>query len=217
MKKYCTVAAVTFLLVSATSFSALAQTAQDPHHPEAQAPAQTAQTPAPGMGGQGGMMGMMGGQQGMMGSMPMMGMMRTMGGSGGMMTGDDPGIAMIDRVEGRIAFLHTELNITDAQTQVWNEFADALRTNARNLGAVHGAMMGQMSSGQTQTLAQRLDAQETWLTARLEGTRTLNAAFTGLYAALSDEQKTMADELLAPHMGMMAMGGMGQMGTRGPQ
>jgi hypothetical protein len=155
-----------------------------------------------------------------MGSMPMMnmmGMMRMMGGPGGMMMGDDPGMAMIDRVEGRIAFLRTELNITDAQTQVWNAFADALRTNARNLGAVHGAMMGQMSSGQTQTLAQRLDAQETWLTARLEGTRTLKAGFTGLYASLSDEQKATADELLAPHMGMMAMGRMGQMGTRGPQ
>ena len=155
--------------------------------------------------------GMMGGQQGMMGSMPMMnmmGMMRMMGG------GDAPGMGMIDHVEGRIAFLHTELKITDAQTAVWNTFANALRTNARNLGAAHGAMMGQMSAGQpqVQTLAQRLDAQETWLTARLEGTRTLKAAFTGLYAALSDEQKTTADQLVAPHMGLMTMGQMGAMG-----
>ena len=206
-----TAAAVTILLASATPLSASAQVAQDPHHPEAQAPAQTPQTPAPGMGGQGGMMGMMGGQQGMMRGMPMMnmmGMMRMMGG------GDAPGMGMIDHVEGRIAFLHTELKITDAQTAAWNTFANALRTNARNLGAAHGAMMGLMSAGQppVQTLAQRLDAQETWLAARLEGTRTLRAAFTGLYAALSDEQKTTADQLVGPHMGLMTMGRMGAMG-----
>ena len=74
--------------------------------------------------------------------------------------------------------------------------------------------MGQMGAGQTQTLILRLDAQERWLAARLEGTRALKTAFTGLYGALSDEQKKAAGELLAPHMGMgmgmMAMAPMGQ-------
>jgi hypothetical protein len=208
-----TAAAVTMLLIGAAPMAASAQIAQDPHHPEAQTPAQTPQTPAPGMGGQGGMMGMMGGQHGMMGGMSMMnmmGMMQMMGGSGGMMAGDGLGMAMADHVEGRIAFLQTELRITDAQTQVWDAFTDALRDNARNLGSARGAMMAQMGSGQSQTLAQRLDAQESWLTARLEGTRTLKAAFAGLYAALSAEQKTTADDLLAPHMGLMAMGQMGR-------
>ena len=74
--------------------------------------------------------------------------------------------------------------------------------------------MGQMGTGQpqVQTLAQRIDAQETWLTARLEGTRTLKAAFSELYTALSDDQKTTADQLVAPHMGLMTMGQMKAMG-----
>jgi hypothetical protein len=40
---------------------------------------------------------------------------------------------------------------------------------------------------------------------RLEGIRAIKPALTILVGTLSDEQKKMADELLAPHMGMMAM------------
>ena len=38
---------------------------------------------------------------------------------------------MIDRIEGRIAFLRAELKIAEAQSQAWTAFADALRANAR--------------------------------------------------------------------------------------
>ena len=76
-------------------------------------------------------------------------------------------------------------------------------------------MMTQMRVGQQrQTLVERLDAQERWLAARLEGTRSLKTAFTGLYTALSEEQKKTADELLAPHMGL-GMGPMGMMAMMG--
>jgi LTXXQ motif family protein len=127
----------------------------------------------------------------------------------GMMSGGDaPGMGMIDHVEGRIAFLRSELKITDAQAGAWDAFATALRANAQNLGAARAATMGQMGAGQpqVQTLAQRLDAQERWLTARLDGTRAIKTAFTKLHDVLSQDQKKTADELLAPHMGMgMAM------------
>jgi hypothetical protein len=140
----------------------------------------------------------------MMGSnMPMMAMMRTMGMSGPGMGG----AATIDRVEGRIAFLRTELKITDAQSGTWNAFADVLRANAKRLGDVRAAMMPQSGAGQQQaaTLADRLEVQERWLSARLEGTRTIRTAFVNLSGVLSDEQKQTANDLLAPHMGMMAM------------
>jgi hypothetical protein len=132
----------------------------------------------------------------MMNMMRMMGMMR-------------PGIAgMIDRVEGRIAFLRTELKITEAQAGAWNAFAAALRTNAQKLGEVRAAMMPQPGAGQQQvapTIAARLDLQERRLQARLEGTRAIKSAVTNLYATLSDDQKKMADELLAPHLGLGMM------------
>jgi hypothetical protein len=112
-------------------------------------------------------------------------------------------------VEGRIAFLQAELKITPAQTAAWNAFAAALRSNAQTLAAPRMAMMGA-----NQTMAQRLAAQELWLAARLDGTRALRTAFTGLYAVFSDEQKKTADALLASHTGLMQMGGMGGQGAQ---
>ena len=216
-------AAAAVALIGTWSLSVPAQAAEDPHHPAgeaaAQASPQTPQATPPGMAGQPGMMGM-GGQQGMMGGMSMMNMMNMMqmmggprGAMGQMGSMDRPGMGTIDHVDGRIAFLRTEIKITDAQAGVWNALADALRANAKRLGEVRASMMSQP---QAATLTQRLDIQERWLAARLEGTRALKTAFTGLYGALSDEQKKTAGELLAPHMGMgmgmmaMAMAPMGQ-------
>lgn len=149
-----------------------------------------------GMGG----MPMMNMMSGMMSNMNMMGMMPMMGPG---MTG----MSTIDHVEGRIAFLRTELKITDAQTLAWNAFADALRTNAKKLGEVRSAMMPRPGAGQQQapTMTERLDLQERWLVARLEGTRAIRSAFTKVFEALSDDQKSSANELMAPHMGMMTM------------
>jgi gamma-glutamyl phosphate reductase len=110
-------------------------------------------------------------------------------------------MATIDRVEGRIAFLRTELKITDAQSGAWNTFADALRANAKNLGEVRSSMM----AGAQQSLIDRLALQEKWLAARLEGTRAIKSALTNIVSTFSDDQKKTADELLAPHMGMIAM------------
>ncbi|MGY3616383.1 Spy/CpxP family protein refolding chaperone [Bradyrhizobium sp. USDA 10063] len=143
----------------------------------------------------GGMMNMMGGRMPMMDMMQSMGMMRQGGdGMGGMET--------VDRVEGRIAFLRTELKITDAQASVWNGFAEALQTNAKTLGEVRKSMMSQAGAP---SLVDRLTQQEKWLAARLDGTRAIKAALAALVGVLSDEQKKSADELLAPHLGMMPM------------
>jgi hypothetical protein len=181
-----------------------AQESHEAHHPaEVTAPAPTqpagptaqeAQGMGPGMMGGMPMMNMMGG------NMPMMDMMRMMGMSGPGMGG----MGTIDRVEGRISFLRTELKITNAQENAWNAFADALRANAKRLGDVRGSMMPSTGQQQAATLADRLELQERWLLARLEGTRAFKAAFVSLVSVLSDEQKRTANELLAPHMGMMS-------------
>jgi hypothetical protein len=141
------------------------------------------------MGGMG-MMNMMGGGS-------MMEMMRMMGGAG------MDGMATIDHVEGRIAFLRTELKITDAQAGAWDAFAEALRTNAKKLGEVRATMMVHMNA--SLQAPDRLALQEQWLVARLDGTRTIRLAVTALYGVLSDDQKKTATDILAPHMGIMAM------------
>ena len=149
------------------------------------------------------MMNMMSGMMSNMPMMNMMEMMRTMR----MMGPGTAGMATIDRIEGRIAFLRTELKITEAQTSAWNAFADALRTNAKKLGEVRALMMPQPGAGQQQapTMIERLDLQERWMLARLEGTRTIKSALSKLNEILSDDQKKSANELLAPHMGMGMM------------
>ncbi len=52
-------------------------------------------------------------------------------------------------IEGRLAFLKTELKITDAQAPQWNAYADALRANAKQMGEMFGDMMskGMMGPG----------------------------------------------------------------------
>ena len=158
---------------------ALAQQPQhDEHHPSAPPAAA-----GPGMPG-----GMAGG-----GDMPMMRMM--MGRDGMAMIG-----AMARHVEGRLAFLKTELKITDTQLPLWNAVADAMRANAKSMGDTAGGMMG---GSQTARLPDKLAMREKMMTAHLEALRKFKAAVDPFYAALSDEQKKTADELLIGPMGMM--------------
>jgi hypothetical protein len=229
----------TALTVAALTTPTWAQTPaeHDSHHPAGSAkaaPAPANPKPAksqPGMnapeGGMGGMpmMGMMNDLKNMMNGMSMMHTMEMMQTMGMMGPGMD-GLASIDRIEGRIAFLRTELRITDTQADAWNAFADTLRANAKKLGEVRASMTPKSGDAQQQalTIAGRLDQQEQWLLARLEGTRAMKSAFIKLDETLSDDQKKTANDLLAPHMGMGMMAmmpsqmqpGQNQPGQMGP-
>lgn len=128
------------------------------------------------------------------------GMMGMMGAGGGGMMG--PAMAQMmspERIQGRIAFLRTELRITDTQQPLWNAFAEALRANAR---ARKGGMQGMMSAqdGLTHPLPQRIEHHERMLTGRLDALRRLKTALEPLYAALDETQKRSADQLLMPGM-----------------
>lgn len=203
------------LLLTTLSYPGLAQSPADhqAHHPDQQeAPAAKPATPpemprstAPSQGMRAG--GMMGGNMSMPDMMRMMGTMRQSGGDG------MGGMETIDHVEGRIAFLRTELKITDAQQSAWNAFADALRTNAKTLGDMRSSMMMSQQSAGSTGLVEKLTLQEKWLAARLEGTRVMKSALSNLVATFSDEQKKAADELLAPQIGMMPMMQGGRMGS----
>jgi len=114
-------------------------------------------------------------------------------------------MGMADHAEGRIAFLKTELKITDAQMPQWNAFAEALRANARRMSGMHETMMqgGMMNQGNAPMSApDRLDRMERAMTAMLEGLKEMKAALTPLYAVLTEEQKKVADQLIHGPMGM---------------
>ena len=135
-------------------------------------------------------------------SMPIMGGME----QGGMMPMMGMGMmGMVEHVEGRIAFLKTELKITDAQLPQWNAFADALRNNAKRMAEMRGTMMQGGMTGQATSMSapERFDRMEKMIAATLETVRSTKAALDPLYAVLSDEQKKMADTLLRGPMGMM--------------
>jgi len=138
------------------------------HLAQAQAPA------APGgmdMKG-GGTNGMMGGD-----------MSRMMAMMHGRMMGDMP----LKHVEGRLAFLKTELKITAAQEPQWTKFAEVVRSNAKGAQTAKPPMMqGDMKAS---TAPERLANYEKTFAARLETIRALKAAVDPLYASLSDDQK----------------------------
>jgi len=157
--------------------------AEDAHHP-------TTDTPAPIGSVQSGMMG-----PGMM-SPEMMGMMKSMS-------------HMMDpvHIEGRIAFLQTELKITDAQQPLWKTYADVMHKASHSQKEMMEKMqMGMMSnqSPMPNDLLQQIDRHEQMMSARLDRLRRMKAALAPLYNAFDDAQKRTADELLMPHgMGSM--------------
>jgi hypothetical protein len=182
-----------------------AQTTQDQDHAVHHPPTQP-QRPAmrglgqPGMGPRGQQMMMGGNTADMMQMMlPMMRMM--MMEPGGMDAAGGPmGMMQPRHIEGRIAFLRTELKITDAQSQQWNAFADALRQSAKAMITMREGMMG---GGEVLSAPEQAEREVKLLSARLDAMKAIAAAETALYGVLSDEQKKTADELLSTPMGRM--------------
>jgi hypothetical protein len=109
---------------------------------------------------------------------------------------------MTSHIEGRLAYLKTELKITDAQDSLWNAYASAARGNAQAMTTHCRAMMGQRGATGI-SLPDRLDQHEQFMAAQLDAMRTMNKALKPLYAALSDSQKQSANQLLWGPMSMM--------------
>ena len=129
----------------------------------------------------GGMMG-----HGMMdhGMMPLMGMM-----------------GMGNHVEGSLAFVRAELKITEAQSALWEKFADAYRATAKP-GEMRGPDAHEPAMPPMRMdLPARLEMHQKMLSERLEKLNAIKGPLLALYAALSDEQKKSADML----MGMLMM------------
>lgn len=183
--------------------------AEDAHHSApAEVPAETAGSAEPTTqpsaltSGAGAAMptGMMGGD--MMKMMQDMmnrhaGMMRGMMADGTGMQGGLMGKMMApEHIEGRIAFLRTEIKVTDAQQPLWEAVAAALRENAR-------VSVGMMPPEAHDTgLPASLEKRERQLSFRIEAIRRLRAAIEPFYASLDEAQQATSDGLLMP-MGMM--------------
>jgi hypothetical protein len=134
--------------------------------------------------------------QAMPGCTPMMRMMIGQEGMDGMAMMH---AAMTEHIEGRLAFLKTELKITNAQLPLWDNFAQAVRDNAKAMGGMmQGSMAGMKPS---MALPDKLAMREKMMAAHLEALKKLKAVIDPLYAAFTDEQKKAADELMLSPMG----------------
>jgi hypothetical protein len=187
-------AAVAMLAIFAAS-NAWAQPGNQPGN-EPESGSDTGQGIMGGGGEGGGMMGqgMMGDGGGMMGR----GGMHGMGKRGGV-------LAMCGRmtahVEGRLAFLKAELEITPEQESLWTAYATAVRDNAKTMTGRCSSMMDK--SKDKASLLERLDTNEQFMQSRIDGLHQTVAALKPLYAALSDEQKKVADQLIKSSTGFM--------------
>ena len=101
-------------------------------------------------------------------------------------------------VDGRIAFLRTELKITPAQEAQWRQVAAAMRQNANALDQQITTTRQQHAN---MDAIQRLTVRGELAKLRAENSARLLTALKPLYASLSPQQQQMANALIAPHHG----------------
>lgn len=101
-------------------------------------------------------------------------------------------------IEGRIAFLKTELKLTAQQTPLFDKLADEMRAGAKQMQERHAER--QQASATAPAPLSVLEKLERRSAAMKEMTAAQDrylAAFRPFYQSLSTEQKQTADELFA--------------------
>ena len=137
-------------------------------------------------------MGMMGG------GCPTMGMMGREGGHGPGMKRRHPKMGAI--IDGRLAYLKGELEITDAQEPAWDGYVSAVKGRVEAMKSLRETMPDAMEKG---TAIERIDARIAGMEAMLAAMKAMKPATEALYAVLSDDQKKVADELIGTDCGAM--------------
>ena len=102
-----------------------------------------------------------------------------------------------NHIEGRIAFLKTELKITPAQEAQWDKVAQTMRQNSTERR--QGFEQVRSEHREPPNALQRLEGEARFAALRAQQADRFLAAFRPLYDSMSDVQKKAADELLAPH------------------
>jgi glucose/arabinose dehydrogenase len=112
-----------------------------------------------------------------------------------------------ERVETRLAQAKTKLKITAAQEAQWNAFADVTRRHAKAADERIKAMRdGKESQAKRLTAVERLERRQQMAVDHSQRLTEVIAAAKPLYAALSAEQKAIADDMLTPRRGHSGRG-----------
>ena len=114
-------------------------------------------------------------------------------GPGGMMGGYGPGGRMGGMwggvQQGRLDALKSELELTDAQSPAWDKYAEIVNSQAEARQKLHEKMF-------SATPEERATLHDTMYSFNVESAKQVGAARDELYAALTPEQKTVADRYL---------------------
>jgi hypothetical protein len=200
-------AAVVFLAAGGVTATQAQTTAPTPAPAPATAQPEAADHGSMGQGGMGGI--------GVTDHSAMDGMSGMSHAGGGMMKQMMCGFT--EHLDARLAYLRTELKITDQQTPQWNAFADAWRTIAQKASAKCAAAEGHQIDGKQSVLGQ-LSMIETHMVDHLEVLRAQKAALEPLFNVLTDDQKKAANQTLRQLMKVgMPMGGGGMSDMDGMQ
>jgi periplasmic protein CpxP/Spy len=97
-----------------------------------------------------------------------------------------------ERVEQRIKKLYSQLRITPAERPQWDQFAEMMRDNARDMDRVYGQRTEQF---QSMTALQNMQSYEQLATQHAQNLQKLVPAFQNLYTAMPDHQKQLADQV----------------------
>ena len=92
--------------------------------------------------------------------------------------------------DARIAYLKSELKITSGQESAWKIFADQTKQQADAMQALMATAQGSAQA----TAPERLELRNQFMKKRQEQMEKSTTAFKDLYAALTPEQKAIADQ-----------------------
>jgi hypothetical protein len=103
--------------------------------------------------------------------------------------GFGPGFAGTAGFEGHLAALKTDLKITPAQEKAWEAYANELKQQAQSMQEWHAAMFANPQA----TALERSELRTKMIKQREQQAEKTAAAFKDLYAALTPDQKAVAD------------------------
>lgn len=103
-----------------------------------------------------------------------------------------PSTSAEQHVDARIKQLHAQLHITSAQDSQWNQFAETMRDNARDMDEAAEQRAQQFP---TMTAVDNMQSYEKLAEDHVQHLQKLIPAFQALYDAMSPEQKKTADQV----------------------
>jgi periplasmic protein CpxP/Spy len=102
------------------------------------------------------------------------------------------GKSMEERVENHIKQLYAQLHITPAEQPQWDQFAQVMRENARDMDQT---FMQRAQQYPTMNAMQNMQSYEKMAEAHVQHLQKLLPAFDNLYNAMPEQQKKLTDQV----------------------